>query len=124
MRSLGLAFPVWLLTALATSFGPAPIPTAGSDLAGSDLAVMDTTIVDSVDAGSVFIMALPERLSGKLVKEYKPIRMPAMGWMADRSFFWRLPSDAEGNYRFEFRAVRDDASEIVHLRVFVNPSDG
>lgn len=85
---------------------------------------MDTTLVDSVDAGSVLIIALPERLRGELVKEYKPIRIPAMGWMADRSFFWRLPSDAEGNYRFEFRAVRSTASEIVHLRVFVNPADG
>ncbi|MFT4604763.1 MAG: hypothetical protein ACI9W4_001499 [Rhodothermales bacterium] len=84
---------------------------------------MDTTIVDSVAAGSVLIVALPERLKGELIMEYKPIRLPAMGWMADRSFFWRLPSDAQGNYRFEFRAVRDGASEIVHLRVFVLPAD-
>ena len=56
--------------------------------------------------------------------EYKPVRIPAMGWLADRSFFWRLPSDAEGNYRFEFRAVQNEGTEIVHLRVFVSPADG
>lgn len=79
----------------------------------------DTTLADSVAAGSVLIRLLPGTLAGEPVSEYRAIRIPTRGWLYQRSFFWRVPSDARERFTFLFAATRASAVDTVRLDVTV-----
>lgn len=100
----------------------APVPSPA--LQAAPIGALDTTLVDTVSAGEIVIRTLPTTLEGRSVIEYRPVRLPARGWWRDRSFFWRTPDTAEGNYRFEFRARMEDGSaRTVMIRVYVATAD-
>jgi len=82
-------------------------------------AVVDTTLSDTTAAGTVLIRMLPDSLGGEPVASYRAIVVPTRGWLVDRSFFWRVPSDARGPYTFLFEAVRPAGVEAVRLQVTV-----
>lgn len=71
---------------------------------GSAHSALDTTLVDTVSAGAVFIRALPATLAGDSVVAYEALRIPATGWLRDRSFFWRVPDDSLPPQRFVLAA--------------------
>ena len=82
----------------------------------------DTLLIDSVRAGQVLIRRLPDRLQGRPVETYEPVVVPATGWLHDRSFFWRVPIDLAGDFRFVFAAGRrGTAPDTVVFQVQVSP---
>lgn len=82
----------------------------------------DTLLTDSIRAGQVLIRRLPERLSGRTVEAYHPVVVPATGWLHDRSFFWRVPGDLTGTFRFVFAATSRGAEpDTVLVQVQVSP---
>lgn len=60
-----------------------------------------------VEAGSVLIITLPERVADHPVVEYEMLRAPALSNLAGRSFFWRTRPRDEGRHRLLFRARFD-----------------
>lgn len=82
----------------------------------------DTLLIDSIRAGQVLIRRLPERLSGRTVEAYNPVIVPATGWLHDRSFFWRVPADLSGTFRFVIAAnARGADPDTVFIQVQVSP---
>lgn len=79
----------------------------------------DTTFADSAAAGAVLIRVFPDSLFGEAVSSYRAIVIPARGWLVERSFFWRVPSDARGPYTFLFEARRGALVDSVRLQVLV-----
>jgi hypothetical protein len=80
----------------------------------------DTTLVDSVSAGRYLIVQLPDELGGRRVRSYAPIRIPVMGQLHGQSFFWDVPADTAGDFRFEFSGTtRADSVYAVILQVHV-----
>ncbi len=116
MNRIGRALAPFALAALLgfQAFGPPPtVPDPGYDIAA------DTTLADTVAAGAVLIRLLPDSVRGEPVSSYRAIVVPARGWLVERSFFWRVPSDARGPYTFLFEARRRSAADSVRLQVTV-----
>ena len=114
-RPLRLLAPIALVAMAGFAMSdprPDPAPRPGG-------VAIDTTLSDTTAAGSVLIRALPDSIAGEAVASYRAIVIPARGWLVDRSFFWRVPSDARGPYTFLFGAVRATATDSVRLQVTV-----
>ncbi len=114
-RLLGLFVPIALVGLAGSAVsGPRPGPPMQRSVAA-----VDTTVADTVAAGSVLIRMLPDSLAGEAVASYRTIVVPVRGWLVDRSFFWRVPSDARGPYTFLFEAVGVTGADAVRLQVTV-----
>lgn len=74
---------------------------------------------DSVQAGEVFITALPWE-NGQNV-EYELLRGPALSWLVGRSFFWDTRPEDAGEHRILFRSITEAQTDTLVLSLTVMP---
>lgn len=80
-------------------------------------AAVADTLVYSTRAGEPFIVALPARLGGAEVT-YRPLELPALSWLVDRSFFWNVLGGETGTLPVVFeRAVAGREADTLVLLV-------
>jgi hypothetical protein len=59
---------------------------------------------DTVEAGRVFIVQLPDSLSGLAIESYSSARLPLKSWLLEKSFFWATSIEDRGIRSFDFQA--------------------
>gem|GEM_PF-2386681 len=62
---------------------------------------------DTVAAGDVFIVQLPDSLSGIPISRYTATRLPLRSWLLEKSFFWETTDEDRGRHAFDLNATPD-----------------
>lgn len=57
---------------------------------------------DTVDAGRLYVVNLPDSVSGIPVHEYAARLLPVRSWLLNKSFFWRTSENDRGDHAFTF----------------------
>lgn len=109
---------VGLLAVLAASAVASPTPQRAATPAPS---VAADTLRYATPAGVPFIVGLPARVDGAEAT-YRPMELPALSWLVDRSFFWNVQPGESGTLpvRFE-RLVAGRGAEPLVLLVEITP---
>lgn len=96
---------VGLLACLAVWAAPAPADVLLAQRADASprYAAADT-LRYSTPAGAPFIVALPAREGGAEVT-YRPLRLPALSWLVDRSFYWNVQPGESGTLPVVFERI-------------------
>lgn len=92
--------------------------------------VSDVALADTVTAGDVFVIQLPDSVSGVAIEKYSSDRLPLKSWLVERSFFWSTSLEDRGSHAFKLKAhpridqnaneaTPEDASIIWTLNIVV-----
>lgn len=117
-------------TTHATTAAAPPPPRAALEPAASGRvapaafapAVPPDSLTRRAAPGDVLVVPLPDALAGRAVAAYAVVRAPSLSWAVGRSFFWRVPRDADGAYRVLLAATPADTTappDTLLLRVDV-----
>ncbi len=109
------------LTALLLGLGNGDVimqkATSGQDLRSFP---PSDTLVYHAAPGKTLITVLPDSAHHIPVVQYKPVRLPALSWLVDRSFFWYIRPRDKGIYHLLFiRQLKDASSDTLVVTVYV-----
>ena len=82
-------------------------------------AVRDSdTLRVEIPPGRPLITLLPDSVAGRAIQSYENVRVPALSWRIDRTFFWQTTPNDRGTHAVLFRVV-DGGGLIDTLTVLV-----
>lgn len=65
---------------------------------------------DTVNAGDLFVVNLPDSISGVPVYEYAARSLPLRSWLLKKSFFWRTTDSDRGDHALTFLVFHEARS--------------
>ncbi len=68
------------------------------------------TLVYRTRPDRTFIITLPDSAGQKPVIRYTPLRIPALSWLVDRSFFWYIRPQDRGIFHLLFHREQPELS--------------
>lgn len=78
--------------------------------------VRSDTLRYTARAGEAFIAALPARVGGAEAT-YRPLELPALSWLVDRSFYWNVQAGESGTLPVVFERRAGGGADTLVLLV-------
>ena len=110
---------ILLAACLVLLLGSAVLSSAAAQ--APDSVLTDTLHFEGRSGGTLFF-TLPDSVQGRAVQSYDARSLPAMSWLVDHAFVWRLIEMTPGTYGIRFRAHFSGAPPApVVARIRIHP---